>query len=117
MRIEEYILRKLIDKFDSANYLNDWDANQVAYFSGANDAISIVKEAIMEHYNDNLAGEDEITRFCIESKCDKCDTCEHSYYVYGEKRACPNRYKDTCQPDYANYEQTRPLRNKAKFGC
>lgn len=68
MRIEEYILRKLVDKFDSNNYLNDWEANQVAYLSGAKNAISCVKEAIMEHYNDNLAGEDEITRFCYVFK-------------------------------------------------
>lgn len=58
MRIEEYIIRKLLDKFDANNYLNDWESNRIAYFSGANDAISVVKEAIMEHYNDNLAGED-----------------------------------------------------------
>lgn len=118
MRIEEYILRKLIDKFDCNNYLNDWDTNQVAYLSGAKDAISLVKEAIMEHYNDNLAGEDEITRFCAENKCSKCDTCEHSYYVYGGEQNCSSKYSSVCfSNNYGAYEQTKPLRNKAKFGC
>ncbi len=118
MRIEEYILRKLVDKFDSNNYLNDWEANQVAYLSGAKDAISCVKEAIMEHYNDNLAGEDEISRFCAENKCSRCDTCEHSYYVYGSEQNCSTKYASVCLSDnYSAYEQTKPLRNKAKFGC
>lgn len=118
MRIEEYILRKLLEKFDANNYLNDWDTNRVAYFSGANDAITVVKESIMEHYNDNLAGEDEITRFCIENKCNKCDTCEHSYYPYGHKQDCKREFSLGClSNEYKNYEQTKPLRNKAKFGC
>ena len=119
MRIEEYILRKLLNKFNSTNYLNDWDTNRVAYFSGANDAISLVKEAIMEHYNDNLAGEDEITRFCVENKCNKCDTCEHSYYTYGCEQSCMDKYENNCleKHNYKEYVQTRPLRNKAKFGC
>ena len=119
MRIEEYILRKLTEKFNATDYFNDWDANRVAYFSGANDAISLVKEAIMEHYNDNLAGEDEITKFCIENKCSKCDTCEHSYYVYGCEQSCMNQYEDNCleNHNYGEYVQTKPLRNKARFGC
>jgi tRNA uridine 5-carbamoylmethylation protein Kti12 len=96
MRIEEYILRKLLDRFESTNYLNDWDANQIAYFSGAKDAISVVKEAIMEHYNDKLVGEDEVTRFCVENNCQICDTCERSYYSYGCELNCPREYATGC---------------------
>ena len=117
MRIEEYILRKLVNKFDASDYLNDWDTNRVAYYFGAKDAISCVKEAIMEHYNDSLAGEDEITRFCAENKCARCDTCEHSYYVYGCEQNCPKEYSSLCSNDkYGGYEQTHPLRDKSKFG-
>ena len=77
--------------------------------------MNFVKEAIMEHYNDNLAGEDEISRFCAENKCSRCDTCEHSYYVYGSEQNCSTKYASVCLSDnYSAYEQTKPLRKQGK---
>ena len=119
MRIEEYILRELLANDDSHDILNKKSDLEKEYWVGYCDAFDVVKNAIMKHYNDNLAGEDEVTRFCIENQCSKCDTCEHSYYVYGCEQGCMEKYQNNCLENhrYAEYTQTKPLRNKAKLGC
>lgn len=119
MRIEEYILRELIDNDDSNDILNEKSALEKEYWIGYKDAVDVVKSAIMKHYNDNLIGEDDVARFCAENNCDRCDTCEHSYYSYGCEQSCMEKYENNClsEHNYVEYVATKPLRDKSRFGC
>ena len=52
MRIEEYILRELINNDDSNEILNKKSELEKEYWTGYKDAVDVVKSAIMRHYNE-----------------------------------------------------------------